>query len=555
MKKISLCLFLISGLLLMSCQKELETNQESLEALDLDITPLSITNPNDPNLDPNWEFYLPSVTTGLIYYGQRINGEPVKSVETNLPWFTAGNPVNNEDNDYLPELGWELYLKDFGTPERPAQTPFFALYNKYSGVLRFFVYNYRIRNLGEQSKTYYIAELGFNQPSNYNSSLSFFASEDEFVKSKTNPNNKQIVVTKKDVSDTWLNFDFVVTHDLSHSELLLNIYGANETDLSLGTDFSTLTSRSQGGANSTSTSGFSSALEKGYEYISSITSFAKAIENLINKSDASTFAQTEPFYEGYSIPTTENESVSPQVAITTITGILGAIQASVGLVKTFFGGKKSTTATQTTVQYSGIVKTTGTANISNNLYSLQFHQDPSASLTANRYKPIYTGRTGLIGAPDNLYLQAEQFAYTNCNNENLANNIYFYNFNSRFVYDTILGGLYNNPDLNGKVSVSKFEAYLVNNALAEKGYFATNDAPDYNTYRRYNTFKFLEYTPESINNGIGFNTVHTPSKNLLHALGNDEVRIEFGRYSFNRAGLNREYPWFDNEKNNHPKIA
>src|SRR5690606_29871569 len=131
----------------------------------------------------------------------------------------------------------------------------------------------------------------------------------------------------------------------------------------------------------------------------------------------------------------------------------------------------------------------------------------------------------------------------------------FYNFDSRFLYYTIFGGLYNKPYLTCKVSVSKFYAYLVNNALAEKGYFATNDAPDYNTYRRYNTFKFLEYTPESINNGIGFNTVHTPSKNLLHALGNDEVRIEFGRYSFNRAGLNREYPWFDNEKNNHPKIA
>lgn len=391
--------------LLYSCKKE-NPIQEEPKLAPPQTKSVAITDPNDVNLNVNWKWYDPAVQNVTVYFGQKVNNQPVAGVSTPMPWFVFGNPTNNSDKDYRPELGWTLYLKDFGTPDRPAQTPFFALYNKYSGVLRFFVYNYRVRNQGEASKTYYIAELGFNTPSNSNSSLSFFASEDEFLKSKTNPNTKQIVVTKKDVSDTWLNFDFEMIHDAKYSEVLLNVYGANQTDLALGTDFSTLTARSSVGASGTSLSGFGTAMEKGFEYTGSSQSLFDAIDKLDKTINGDKSAKSL-------VSTTE--VIKPTSIIGTVAGAIGVVKGAIGVVKSFFGGKKKiSTITHTSIQYSGIVKTSGTANISNNLYSIQFHQDPKAPLAASRYVPLYQGILGVMTAPAVAVLTIERNEYNNC---------------------------------------------------------------------------------------------------------------------------------------------
>lgn len=540
---------LLGFLLLSSCQKKLNPTHVILEDLNLDVVPLSITDPNDPNLDANWNFSDPNVTTAQIYYGQRVDGQPVSSVEVLLPWFTAGNPINNEDKDYRPELGWVLYLKDFGTAERPAQTPFFALYNKYSGVLRFFFYNYRVRNLGEASKTYYIAELGFNSISNYNSSLSFYAPHNEFVKTKTNPNTKQIVVTKKDVSDTWLNFDFVMTYDTKYSELLLNVYGANQADLALGSDFSALTAVSSAGASSSSTSGFKNAMEKGYEYIGSTQSLLDAVNKLLeklnpNSSNNQNLIQsttTSNHIVNNNQPQVLEESVSPNsISVGTISAAIGVIKGAVGLIKSFSGGKNATTSTQTVIQYSGIVKTTGTATISNNLYSIQFHQDPNSPLTAQRYRPIYTKVTGLIGAPESFGLIATERSYR-CEVYR-TKDLDIYTYNTGFRYDKLIEAFISNSDLIGKVRLTKFDTYLINNNTTDLGLELASE---------YNTFEFLAYTPRYINNGIGFDTKHTPPVNAFKTRDNDEARITYGRYIY---GLNYGNP-FDNTGLNHPQIG
>jgi len=395
-------------------------DQSINEELSLDVTPMSIIDPNDPNFDPDWDYANPSTTTAEIFYGQRVNGQLAPSTEVLLPWFSAGNPINNEDKDYLPELGWALYLKDFGTPERPAQTPFFVLYNKYSGVLRFFVYNYRVRNLGEQSKTYYVAELGFNNVSNYNSSLSFYASEEEFTKENINPNLRQVVVTKKNVSDTWLNFDFVMMHDTDYKELLLNVYGANQTDLDLGSDFSTLTAISSVGASSTSLTGFGTAMEKGYEYTSTTKSLLDAVDKLREKlgpngdSQANTAKLNNPSSSVPVVNANEPNTVVQPFVIGTITAALAVVQGAIGVAKSFIGGKNTTKNTQTSIQFDGIVNTTGTSTLSNNLYSIQFHQDPQAMLTANRYVPVFQGQVGVMAALSQAKLFIYRYFYNNC---------------------------------------------------------------------------------------------------------------------------------------------
>ncbi|WP_257670958.1 hypothetical protein [Parapedobacter tibetensis] len=110
-----------------------------------------------------------------------------------------------------------------------------------------------------------------------------------------------------------------------------------------------------------------------------------------------------------------DEVVAPQaIGVGTVAAVIGVVQGVIGVVKSFTGGKKTTKNTQTSIQFDGIVNTTGTSTISNNLYSMQFHQDPEAALTANRYVPLYTDRIGIMTAPEEAKLWIQRTEYYNC---------------------------------------------------------------------------------------------------------------------------------------------
>lgn len=47
---------------------------------------------------------------------------------------------DSDEKDFLPEDGWELILKDFGTAAQGVSIPIFILYNRFSGKLRAFHY-------------------------------------------------------------------------------------------------------------------------------------------------------------------------------------------------------------------------------------------------------------------------------------------------------------------------------------------------------------------------------------------------------------------------------
>lgn len=415
--KINILLIGLFIVLFSSCKKE-NTIQEEPKLAPPQTKSVAITDPNDVNLNVNWKWYDPAVQNVTVYFGQKVNNQPVPGVQASLPWFTAGNPANDVSKDYLPELGWTLYLRDFGTANRPAETPFFALYNKYSGVLRFFVYNYRVRNQGEASKTYYVGELGFKNPANYNELLSFFAPPEKSSVNTIDPSLKQIVVTKKSSSDTWINLDFTLNirpnnyfnaneAEAAKKILSLNVYGANQSDLNLGTDFSTLTAKSSVGASGSSVSGFADFVKNGYEYLNSGTSLLESIDKLQEKLNGST---TSPI-----TGSTASKSVAAPAAVGTVAAAVGVVKNLFGFVKSFFGGSKSATNTQTTLQYSGIVNTTGTATTTNNLYSVEFNPNYTSALSPSYYVPIYKQPIGVFALPNkDTYLFTDEILYPYC---------------------------------------------------------------------------------------------------------------------------------------------
>lgn len=394
-------------LTIVSCKKN-TTFENEIQNGKINTKASAISDPNDQNLSSwNWA----NQNTALIYFLPKINGALSPSYEVSLPWTIQNNPVNNNfEQDYKPEFGWVLYLKDFGTPERPAQTPFFALYNKYSGVLRFFVYNYRVKHLSESSKTHYVGILGFLNPNSHkNGLLSFYANPRNSVVDSIDASVKQIVATQKNKDDTWLNFDYTltafnpnsITSPINELDISFTVYGVNSTDIALGTDFSTLISRSSAGASGSDPSKFSQYLNTGYEV-------AGHLETIL-KTFPSKSAQSINFLNNHNSPLRANTPKETVVNSKPKASIIGAItlgatalKGIIGIVKSFSGGKKnSATNTQTTIQYSGIVSTTGTANLTNYLYGIQFTPLPQAQLSASRYKPVYNGPVGLLAVPNN----------------------------------------------------------------------------------------------------------------------------------------------------------
>ncbi|CAM3771684.1 hypothetical protein [Sphingobacterium prati] len=402
-----LTIYLLFFLTIVSCKKN-TTFENEIQNGKISTKASAISDPNDQNLNSwNWA----NQSTALIYFLPKINGAPSPSYEVSLPWTIQNNPVNNNfEQDYKPEFGWVLYLKDFGTPERPAQTPFFALYNKYSGVLRFFVYNYRVKHLSEGSKTHYVGILGFLNPNSHkNGLLSFYANPRNSVVDSIDASVKQIVATQKNKDDTWLNFDYTLTAFDPNSitspgnelDISFNVYGVNSTDIALGTDFSTLISRSSAGASGSDPSKFSQYLNTGYEVAGHLETILKAFPSKSAQSINSLNNHSSPLKAN-----TPNQAVvnsKPKASfIGAITLGATALKGIIGIVKSFSGGKKnSATNTQTTIQYSGIVSTTGTANLTNYLYGIQFTPLPQAQLSASRYKPVYNGSVGLLAVPNN----------------------------------------------------------------------------------------------------------------------------------------------------------
>lgn len=115
---------------------------EVCEPVGISTDPDDYVNPNDPNSDLRWDWRSEMYTVYITENGQGTAGS---AVEIRSPFYDQSGNLNTwpyadaVEKDYDPEDGWELLYKKFGSEAQGLQTPFFALYNKYSGTIRVFV--------------------------------------------------------------------------------------------------------------------------------------------------------------------------------------------------------------------------------------------------------------------------------------------------------------------------------------------------------------------------------------------------------------------------------
>ncbi len=189
----------------------------------------------DPNRDPNWPFWVNQPYT--FYFNK--TGVVQAAEKTVLPYFDGGYPAlwpNNGIPDALPEDGWMLVMRDFGTPTSAPSFPYFALYNKYRGILRLFILN--TWGLDKQYYTTSTQFYGSASQGEYHAGLLTFPSPDKPFLKGYDPTQSLLTLSNMSLAG-WSHYDFILAgydpslKDKPYAALNLRTNGVADQSLSL----------------------------------------------------------------------------------------------------------------------------------------------------------------------------------------------------------------------------------------------------------------------------------------------------------------------------------
>lgn len=159
----------------------------------------------DPNLDPSWEWQ----SEDMVALYSSTTGKEVGEHKARLPFFSSGNPLRTFKNpDFLPEDGWVLVHRDFGTAGSAPVFPYFTLYNKYRGIFRVMLFNAE-----QREGSYLLGELAFLDGAKFleaRAGLMTMADvrPENGVLDSYDPTFKMSAVSKMTAYQSWAVFDF-----------------------------------------------------------------------------------------------------------------------------------------------------------------------------------------------------------------------------------------------------------------------------------------------------------------------------------------------------------
>ncbi|MEM1000043.1 MAG: T9SS type A sorting domain-containing protein [Bacteroidota bacterium] len=138
------------------------------------------------------------------------------------PFFSANNSLQpntdhlafvNSPRDFQPEDGWELIYKNFGTIALPVAEPSFALYNRYSGLMRTFIYLTAKEGLPYQAATVNVQHVNLpaidNQTTIFETLNTPMNAVDRFEKNIVSSTYNHYVESE----GTWIMSEFVAAYD------------------------------------------------------------------------------------------------------------------------------------------------------------------------------------------------------------------------------------------------------------------------------------------------------------------------------------------------------
>lgn len=358
----------------------------------------NITQPNDPNLDPNWDWNNSALNTVKVYYTTQA-GSTINEHNMLVPWKTQGNPMNQINPDIKTEDGWILAYKDFGTPTRGVYMPYFAVYNKYRGILRVFVMN--SQSIGT---SYFLGSLKFRNSTYTNASLSFFSNAN-YLDSYDKTENQEVMATANQFG-SWMNFDFnLMNYDpnVQANQILdLNIKSVLTSQIKLAsTEFSAvpqylsqITPSYENGVGKVLADG--SKVVKGAE---GLTSALLDSKNLLEKLKTSQDQKDKSFLNkalGYG-------------------EIIPVVGKYLGIIKGFFGGGGSASSFDPIVKIEGTLKLDGSVVTAIPLYTISFSMKKEGNITPSYYQPVRDIKFGIFSLKNKIPITGTIDNYTEYN--------------------------------------------------------------------------------------------------------------------------------------------
>lgn len=247
-----------------------------------DFSNYRITDPNDPNLDPDWDW-----TTDQPYE-LFIKGATTPTI-VSLPYKINEGPasiLNKKANtDIKPEEGWVLLYRDFGTEKRKIKFPKFILYNRFRGTLRVIYYN-----TSESNFSYAIATI----EQLYNgkrAALFSFGRKDYFLEGF----DQSLILSAahQTQSRAWSYVDFTILgfqkNLATDASLRFKIYGVEESDVQLEGDLTLSQILNSGQVNGRYDT--KKAIDKGARFFKEIQSAKDSLRDDVNKNPDSWYAK------------------------------------------------------------------------------------------------------------------------------------------------------------------------------------------------------------------------------------------------------------------------
>jgi hypothetical protein len=310
----------------------------------------------DPNLDPSWDWTV-SGAGHTIYYTDLIG--VVRSKVVQVPFYTGGHPLNTLEKDMYPADGWMLAFRDFGGPSAAPDLPFFALYNKYRGILRIMLYNTR-----ELSYTRFDLELAFKSAAATGALLTYTDNTRAFRDDYDTGKAETYMVEANSING-WICADYMLAgYDPtmnSATQLRLQLRGVDISQVSLASTTFTLSEvladANPGGGRSSGS--LLDAANQGLKYYKSTETAARALRE---RAASNGSAWWKPIL-GAIVGTTANPT-----ALASLAPYVGGL---IGLVKSFFGGKDDPPPRQP-LNFEGSLQMSGTITQSAPLYALDF---------------------------------------------------------------------------------------------------------------------------------------------------------------------------------------
>ena len=390
---------LLIGLL---CALGILTTNVSIAQEMLTNTTARYLPPGDPNLNPNWDW-----TTSPSQLPNS-NGHPVYSTIDNgiqhylqVPFYSNGHPLfdalNNDSKDMYPQDGWMLVYRDFGTVNSPVDgLPFFALYNKYRGILRVMVCNIAA---AQNRNTSYRMDLSFRSTSP-RAGLQTFTSEKQVTLENyngRNPGDKNQVehfFGNTTPHDDWYYGDFVLfgyDPNLSKDAIFhIEIWGIDKSTIDIKSKKFTLEevlTQANPGGSSYGGSDFSYATN----FFSSFNDVRKAAQD----------AEATGKAVGY-VPTITKLIASTGVGIAPYVGPL------MGLIDLFIGGEDKSSPREP-MKFNGVLELSGSMELPIPLWKHDFALSRSKTDDDAIYRPVQDIPWGVFNLDNSFLLEATYY--------------------------------------------------------------------------------------------------------------------------------------------------